>query len=162
MKQELREGGRDDCSPAKNLKVWSSVYGNFSTFLVFSGNSCSFLAPIGKCWQLKGVVPPGPHRASISGVSNISLTTGFSSICPISASSPTIWLECPERMSPRSPRKFGVSAQGSWGPCNSPEILGHLWVCGSWKLSPLNSVLSPLSGIVRKRVAVFWHVAHHS
>lgn len=36
------------------------MYGNFSAFLIFSSNSCSLLAPIEKCWQLKGVVLQDP------------------------------------------------------------------------------------------------------
>ena len=65
-KQELRGGGRGNkCSPAKKSPTYME---NFSAFLIFCGNSCSLFAPTGKCWQLKGIVPPGPLGASVSGV----------------------------------------------------------------------------------------------
>lgn len=54
LKQELREEGRGSCSTAKNLQAQSSMYGNFSAFLIFSGNSCSLLAPNWKVLAAEG------------------------------------------------------------------------------------------------------------
>lgn len=86
LKRELRGGGRGiKCSPAKKSPTYME---NFSAFLIFCGNSCSLLAPTGKCWQLEGIIPPGPLGASVSGVPTVFLTLPFSCVSPISASQP--------------------------------------------------------------------------
>lgn len=92
---------------------------NLSAFLIFRGNSRSLLAPTGKCWQLKGIVPPGPLGASVPGVPNVFPTLPFSCVSPVSASHPIIWGL--ESVCSRSPKKCGVSA-----PSTPPGVSGCL------------------------------------
>lgn len=153
-KQELREGGRGSCSPAKNLKARSSMYGNFSAFLIFSGNSCSLLAPVGKCWQLKGgwSFLLGPSEP-VYPVSHIFLTIPLPHL---SVPAPPFWLECLEGMVLRSPQGIRCFHSGKLGTTEHLHShLGFQVVSGSLgrgqrQLEAEGGVASP------------WHVACHS
>lgn len=107
------------------------MYGNFSTFLIFSGNSCSLLAPIGKCGQPRGVsFLLGPIKP-VYPVSNIFLTIPLPHVSlpapPFGQNAWKEWLRGPPGNLMFPFWSLGTTEH----PPFPPGISGCLWVCGS-------------------------------